>query len=288
MNKDTAELTTEKYWDNLYENKKVNDAKDSTISHKKIRVMVKKIFGKKLFNYLIEPYRDYLFWRICKKFLPKVKGLKILEVGSAPGTRLVEFHQIFGYQPYGVEYSKMGADLNRNIFGMNDINPNNVIHSDFFSDRFQEKYKNCFDIVVSQGFIEHFSGVTSVLDTHVNLLKKGGICLITIPNLRGINNILVYFFNKKAILHHNIKIMDKNNLAKLFEASGLSILYLDYYGTFNWGIFNTEKNLVKYTFLRFCKGSQLILNLLFRLLFTKKRMENKFFSPYLICIGKKI
>jgi 2-polyprenyl-3-methyl-5-hydroxy-6-metoxy-1,4-benzoquinol methylase len=41
--------------------------------------------------------------------------------------------------------------------------------------------------LVSWGLIEHFTDTESVISAHVNLLKPGGILIVSIPNLRGFN-----------------------------------------------------------------------------------------------------
>ena len=287
MNKKTERLTKKGYWNSTHDNMKSNLEKSHQYQEK-LKSSLEKMLGKKIFSYIIEKYKDYLFWQICRQYLPKREGLKILEVGSAPGNRLVKFHQMFGYIPYGVEYSEEGVELNRKIFLLRNINPNNVIYTDFFSYKFQEEYKNYFDIVISLGFIEHFSDVKDVIRKHINLLTKGGIVVIAIPNIRGINYLLTLLFNRSLIPMHNLEIMEKKTFSKLFDDMDLSILYLNYYGTFNFGLFNTKKNSPLRPILKVCKYLQLLLNPIFRLIFNEKSIENEFFSPYLICIGKKL
>ena len=102
--------------------------------------------------------------------------------------------------------------------------------ADFLSDEFQIKYKNYFDIVASFGLIEHFDDSKEVVNKHINLLKRGGYLLITIPNKRGFFNfILSYIFNKEGIKIHNLKIMEKKEFEKLFDESKLTKQYCNYW-----------------------------------------------------------
>lgn len=281
-------MTNKEHWDSIYDNKKVqNDLKESTRTQEKLKLLLEKKLGKTFSSYIIDNYKEYLFWQICRQYLPKKEGLKILEVGSAPGNRLVNFHQKFGYIPYGVEYSKKGVELNRKIFFLNNIDPKNVIYADFLSNDFQIEYKNYFDIVISFGFIEHFTNVNTVIKKHINMLKSGGICVIAIPNIKGFNYLLTLLFNRKVIKMHNLEIMEIKTFSKLFNNMDLSILYLNYYGTFNFGLFNTKKHTPPWYLLKVCNYLQLILNLIFRLIFKEKGMESNLFSPHLICIGEK-
>ena len=257
-----------KYWNSIYKRSETT----------KVAVNTKRVFRH---------YSQILFWKLCDKYLPKEKGLKILEVGCAPGVNGVDFNQKFEYQPFGVDYSPAGCELTKKVFAASGNDPNNVILADFFSDEFQEKYKNHFDIVSSFGFIEHFDDCENVVDKHLNLLKKDGYLLITIPNFRGFVNFnLLRFFNKEIIEIHNLEIMDDKKFEKLFDMEGLTKLYCDYYGVFTFRLFNTEGLLKRYL-LFLCFAFQIGLNFLFRMLFRGKSIENRFLSPYLIYIGKK-
>ena len=274
-----GKLTEKEYWDSIY---KLEGPENGRLSFKKkLKNMATRFFGKYIHN-----YSDYFLWEVIyNKYLPKTKGLKVLEVGSAPGTSLVRLHRTFGFVPYGVEYSEDGVTLNRKIFASNNIDPNNVIKADLFSDSFQNQYKEYFDIVFSLGFIEHFTDVEQVIAKHINLLTEAGYLVVSIPNLRGINSFLAKIFDKKTIAMHNIGIMEKKEFSELFDKERLSPLFCDYYGTFNFGLFCTDKD-SPLRFLRaFCKIIQLMLNIAFHILLRNKGAENRLFSPYLIYIG---
>lgn len=285
-------LSKEEYWDSRYNIKSVTDG--NTTFKKDVKSFLKKylnIFSKfiyKLTGNKIHNYREYITWNILyKKYLPNEEGLKVIEIGSAPGNYLVKLNRSFGYIPYGIEYSPKGAELNREVFRENNLDPGNVINADFFSEDFQRQYNEYFDIVVSRGFIEHFTDVKSVVDKHINLLKKGGLLMITIPNLRWMNFILGWFFNRKFLKMHNLEIMKKDVFSRLFDENELSTKYCDYFGTFHFGLFFAERNsLIKYIHIA-CMQAQNLLNLCFRLLFGDKGAESRYFSPNLIFIGIK-
>ena len=267
-------LSKKEYWDSLY---------------------LRQGFGgqakQKRFKFLrTSLYCERILWgNLYQKYLPKTKnGLKILEVGSAPGGNLIKFHKTFAYLPYGVEYSEKGVERNRMKFISHHLDPNNVIHSDFFSDEFQKKHQEEFDIVMSRGFVEHFSDAKEVIKKHLNLLIPGGILIIIIPNFRGINYFLQSFFNKEIISMHNLDIMEKQKFLKLFDNEYLKTLYCNYFGTFNFGLFNIKKDFLRNFLQKACDRLQWMLNFIFYFLLRNKGLEHKFFSPYLIFIGKKI
>ncbi|MFH1371294.1 MAG: class I SAM-dependent methyltransferase [Planctomycetota bacterium] len=275
-------LSDRSYWDLVH----IHQASDrkTGLPSKKLHLLAKSILGERCLRY----YSDYLLWDvILPRHLPKQKGLKVLEVGSAPGDTLVRLKETFGYIPYGVEYSQPGAELNRRKFIEHNINPSNVIQADFFSPEFQDKYRGYFDIVLSSGFIEHFTNVEDVIRGHINVLAKGGHLVVIIPNLRGINYFLGYVFNRKVLPMHNMTIMRKKEFRWLFNAELMECKLCDYFGTFDFGVFNTPEGSPLRFLLGFCKMWQAIFNAAFPRLFGDKGAESSFFSPYLIFIGVK-
>ena len=272
-------LTTEEYWDSVYK----EPQKKAFSLTKTVGDFLKKVFGSRIKN-----YSEYILWtNIYQKYLPKGKDLKILEIGSAPGWNLVKFHNVFGYAPYGIEYAPTGVEENRRRFRGAGLNPQNVIEADFFDDKLRLRYADYFDLVESGGFIEHFTDVSPVVARHAALLKPGGTLIIIIPNFRGLNNKLFAFFNPEVLKMHNLEIMKLNNFRKTFSDLGLEEKYCNYYGTFNFGMFNTPQKGVKYWIHRFLIRFQVLLNILFIFVFGNRGCENRYFSPYLIYIGRK-
>jgi len=277
-------LTHREFWNSKYKYYNIQDVPSESSF---LKTLIKKMLGKRLMNYM-NNYSSYFLWDVIyNKYLLKRKGAKILEVGSAPGENLIKFYTDFGFEPYGIEYSEDGADLNKRLFILNNLNPENVIHSDFFSEEFQKKYAGSFDIVFSGGFIEHFTDVKDVIDKHLNLLAKGGCLIISIPNFKGINYILLRIFYREMISQHNIDIMGIAQFTKLFDNNNLIPLFCGYFGIFDFGLFGTKQNSPLRFVLSFCKKCQLILNIIFRILFKNIGLQNRYFGPYLMYVGIK-
>ena len=278
-------LTEQSYWNNVYTETKLQP-KTTTITPEKTGV---KGFLKHHLDKYWRDYSDYLEWDVLyEAHLPKTKGLKIIEIGSAPGTNLVRLLQTFGYEPYGVEYAEAGANLNREVFSQHGLNPNHVIRADFFSESFLTRYEGTFDLVISRGFIEHFTEMEHVMKAHLRLLKPGGILIITIPKLTGVPNLLFRLFNPTVIPMHNLKIMNRNAFAALFQRAELRTQYCNYYGTFKSSVCGAAQSSgVKKVVVETLMNGQLLLNLLFRATFGKRGAESHAFSPYLIYIGTK-
>ena len=287
-------LTDKRFWDSTYLNEKEGLAPVLTLSEiepltfkSRVKMKIKALMGRRLLDYM-RSYEDYLLWDVIyKNHLPKKEGLKVLEVGSAPGEHLVRLSKRFGFTPYGIEYSESGVELNRAVFAANGIDPDNVIYADFLSDEVHSRYKGAFDIVISRGFIEHFTDVRAIVEKHVNLLARGGHLIISIPNLNGLNYALGSLFHKDIIPLHNLTIMRKGEFMKLFDDQGVAPVLCRYYGTFNFGLFNARKSSLLELALKLCMKVQLVLNVLLRLFFKGRSAEHSKLSPSLIYIGVK-
>ncbi len=233
-------------------------------------------------------YADHLLWDVLyPTFLPKGKGLRALEVGCAPGRYLVRLRRVFGFEPFGVEYTAEGAEAARRLFVAEGLPPENILQEDFFSEDFARRHRSAFDVVISRGFIEHFADPADAVRRHADLLKEGGCLVVSIPCLRGMNYGLSRLFHKETLDMHNLDIMRKEPFAALFGGMGLAPLFCGYYGTFDFSLFNTKPGSPLGGLLAFCKGIQLLLNPAFRLLFGDRGRETPFFSPYLLFIGTK-
>jgi len=281
-----AKLTEKKDWDVIY-------APDGA-KHKrrglrgKAKALVTKYLGDRALGY-VSNYAEHLLWDVIyPTYLLKTKRAKVLEVGSAPGHHLVRLARTFGFEPYGVEYSDSGAALNRRVFSANGIDPDNVIHADFLSEAFHEQYRGRFDVVMSRGFIEHFTDVEEVIDKHLNVLADGGVLVVSIPNYGGANYLIKWLLRRDNLAMHNLAIMNRPRFARLFDRAGLAASYCDYYGTFNLGLFSTRKGSPKRFLKPLLRLLQVVLNVVFRLLFGDRGAESGWFSPYLLFIGTKV
>ena len=121
-------LTRKEYWDSIYEPKKHRFRKNLSC-----------FILKRLEKTCLRNYADYFLWEVIyKKYMPRQKGAKLLEIGSSPGNNLIRLNRKFGFIPYGIEYSANGVELNKKVFAANGIDTDNVIFADFFSKQIQK------------------------------------------------------------------------------------------------------------------------------------------------------
>ena len=284
-----SKLTAKTHWDAVHvsEEKHLFHSGSALPISTRATQAVKKVLGRRVLD-RISCYDDYLLWEvILPKYLPRLNGAKVVEIGSAPGNYVSEFGRRLGCIPHGVEYSEVGVEVNRRVFSEHGFDPDNVIHADLFSDEFGTRYKEQFDAVISKGFIEHFEDVPAVIDRHMNLLKPGGYLIVTVPNLRGLNYVLARLFDEQAIPRHNVKIMRKPVYQTLFDRKDLHALFCDYYGTFSFYLFTAGQAQMRKRALRVGYLLQPFLNLAMRTTLGQKHIETGLCSPFLLYVGQK-
>lgn len=109
-------------------------------------------------------------------------GARMLELGCAPGRWMVFYAERFGARVEGLEYTEFGArQTERNLHA---CGVEGVVHeADFWAFEPEGRY----DLVLSQGFIEHFTDVEAAFARHLGLLRPGGLLALEIPNYQGVN-----------------------------------------------------------------------------------------------------
>ncbi len=211
--------------------------------------------------------------------------IRMIEIGCAPANILVRISKKYPIITHGIDYSPAGVELSRCNFRDNNIDPSDIIESDFFDKEFLKDNKNKYDIVCSFGFIEHFDDTKDVIKKHLHLLKEGGLLIITIPNFRHINATLL---GKKILSTHNTSIMSPEELEKQIP-KGVKIILTKYHGgAFNFGLFHYDNKLLEIGRKLITGIQRLTIDPLHMLMFRLGvTLENKYFSPSIILIGVK-
>ena len=150
-------------------------------------------------------------------------GMRVLEIGFAPGKILAQLGARCGANVSGIDYSENGFVVAKKLFQHLGL-AGDLRCEDFFSSSFAEQD---FDFVYSLGFIEHFDNPAVVVERHFRFLKPGGRALIAIPNYGGIYGSLQSRLDPENLDIHNLQIMREDALRSL--ASGLATSKIDAY-----------------------------------------------------------
>lgn len=138
-------------------------------------------------------------------------GMNVLEIGCAPGKMLAWVSRALGARISGLDYSPRGLETTRWLLSqMNieaDLRQENVFETSFEPET--------FDVVYSNGVIEHFDDPRDIVFMHVRLLRPGGRAVILIPNYGGVYGRLQSAFDPENLSIHNLGIMNEMAMGRL-------------------------------------------------------------------------
>lgn len=130
-------------------------------------------------------------------------GMKVLEIGCAPGRLLAWVAKKLKADVAGIDSSLEGMNTANKLFDILGLEAD-LRCEDVFATSFACDY---FDVVYSTGVIEHFKDPANLVRIHVELLKPGGMALLTVPNYTGIYKWVEEWFDPDITKVHNTKIM---------------------------------------------------------------------------------
>lgn len=201
------ELTSKKYWEEYYE----LSSEDSET--------IRRVCGRydNFYEMMIDSCRTY--------------PTSLLEIGAFPGRYLAYISSKYGLKATGLDFNPDVEKFNRSMRSMG-VEDYKYVNADFLTYTSSEKY----DLIFSNGFVEHFTDFDLVLDRHAQCLNLGGAMLLMIPNkryLRSVYGDLLDYRNQRA---HNLDCMRLDVFRKFAERNQLSIRYLSYHGGFPYRV----------------------------------------------------
>lgn len=208
----------------------------------------------------------------------------VLEIGCAPGKWLVYFYENLGYLPFGIEYVKSAADTTIKNLSICDIyaDKSTINCNDFLS--MDHDNSQIHDVVMSYGFIEHFSNPEEIINMQMSHLKSGGYLIIGIPKFTGLNKYLAKItdrYSGRDILNtHNLQIMNISFFKGLCDKLDLHEIFIGNIGGFEPGLFLAE-GLPKYM-----SATILALNKILHISFISKKNPD-WVSGYILGIYRK-
>lgn len=222
---------------------------------------------------------NYPFTRELKQIIQAHQVKNLLEIGGFPGYYSVWATQALGVQstlldfvilPEIVEDLKKANHLNAEI---------ELWEKDLFAS--DEQGFHSFDLVISNGLIEHFPNTEEILSKHVQYLKKGGQLFVSLPNFRGLNGWFQRQFDPENYAKHHIPCMDINFLQGQCEKLGLKQVSVSYTGGFMLWLENEK---IQPTWVKLLKKAcWLPLKIFFKIF----PIQTKAFAPYILIQAEK-
>ncbi len=222
-------------------------------------------------------YLDYRIARLFQAYLPRGDCLA-LEVGAGASVWLTYMAQEFGYRVVGLDYSRLGCSM---VWGNLAFVRERalVVEGDVFQGCFAP---NTFDVIFSNGLIEHFTDYTQVLGKMREWLKPKGMLVTFVPNKRYAFRHVERRIAPHVYDHHIL--MGPTELETAYRAIGLDMVSSFYFGSFStWKYTSYLKGPAK-------TASQITSRLLCSLVQTPLRLasaepESRMFSPLVAAFG---
>lgn len=207
QNESVVEITSKSYWEDYY-----REASED-------RITIEKICGAYDF-----------FWNLLIENCA-TKPESVLEIGAFPGRYLAYFSARNDLHPSGIDFNPDREKFSRSMHAMG-IEKFEYTCANFLTHQTEKEY----DIVFSNGFIEHFKNYDEVLDKHVAYLKSGGSLMIMIPNKRYFRELYGYLLDYENLKAHNLHCMRLKVFKDFAKRNGLAIKYLSYHGGFGFKV----------------------------------------------------
>ena len=201
---DNTRLTDKSFWDNTYEHFELADFQDHAVA-------------------------DFL-----RRYLQDGHGKTSLEAGSFPGSFIPTVGRK-GYRVHGVDFNEKNVTQLPAWLRSLQLEVGEFWTADFFD--FVKDERRRFDLVCSFGLIEHFENFEEVIKTHMDLVKPGGMIVITTPNFRGwLQQIPHRLFDKPNLDKHYLPSMNPYKWKRLMENNGFEVRFAGYFGGYDFWV----------------------------------------------------
>ena len=221
---------------------------------------------------------NYPFIEELERIVTTQKPKTMLEIGGFPGYYCVWLKKHLDLDSTLLDFVVHHRILNE-LESVNGL-PNGavgVIETDLFVYNSDSK----FDLVTSNGLIEHFEDTAQIIQKHIDQLENNGTLFITLPNFKSLNGWFQKTFDPSNYSKHNIGCMDIDFLKKVCNDLKLRQINVKYDGRFMLWLENESQ---KPLWVRvFKKALWLPLKVLFKII----PIETKAFSPYIVVTAVK-
>lgn len=204
------------------------------------------------------------------------------EVGCGGSRWLPYFAKEFGFKVNGIDYTDNGVVGAINACKHNSVDAR-IVKGDY-EQMSATLGGECFDVVASFGFVEHFENTKQCISHIMKISKKNGLIITIIPNMTGLYGLGYKLLKPSVYAIHNP--LDLKQLAKAHVENGLQLIEEQYLLS-TPGIIGATKDGDKGLF-KLVKNSIRYLSQFFWLLELKglRLPRTKILSPYIMCIYK--
>jgi len=232
-----------------------------------------KAFWESRKNLIFQLKPDYVFGDILAKLIAE-NGIKnAIELGGFPGYYSIYLKKYQDLDTTLFDYY-VHDGLVKELLAVNGLQDGDI--SIIEADLFSYKPEKLYDMVLSFGLIEHFSDTASIIETHLQFLKPGGVLFITLPNFTGVNGWVQRKFDIENYNKHYIDCMNPRFLADTCKKLGLKNVESYYHGKFTVWLENKSEQ------SSFAKGIVKAMWVAGKVFTKIIPVESKALSPYIV------
>jgi SAM-dependent methyltransferase len=225
------------------------------------------------------------FHQIWESWLPLAgeAPLRLLEIGCAQSGWLPYFARQWGCRVAGLDYSDLGCLKTRALLAREGI-AGEIFHQDMFCP--EPAQLAGFDLVFSNGVVEHFEDPAAVLAQMAVYLKPGGRMITVVPNLAGWLGSFQRWVSPEVMATHLP--LTREELAGVHEKAGLQPHCCAYLAFLHLSVVNPGdrwQGWRKVGFLKSLKLASVLAGTLRRV--CPGLRPNRYTAGYIVCIAVK-
>lgn len=178
---------------------------------------------------------DYEKMKLFHPFLESKKGQRLIELGCGDSYWLAYFAKIYGYQISGIDFSEA------RLKSSGDKLISRGVNYDFICDDFTnipDMWVGKFDIVYSNGVLEHFSSPSDIANVFARYLKPDGLMITTVPHLQGFWGKLGERLSKEV--DSGYVRMGLKDVIEAHQQAGLKVVFASYFRWADCSVLNYE------------------------------------------------
>jgi SAM-dependent methyltransferase len=178
-------------------------------------------------------YQD--FQRLWQHYLPAPATApgRFLEIGCAQSRWLPYFAKEWGYRVAGLDYSELGCAQSRAFLAREGV-AGEIYQQDLFCPKPHQL--EAFDLVLSNGVVEHFEDTAATLRQMAAYLRPGGMMVTIIPNFTGWLGKLQAMVSSEIMAIH--RLLNGEELATAHIQAGLALRSCDYLAFLHLSVVN--------------------------------------------------
>lgn len=213
-------------------------------------------------------------------------GARFLEVGSGHSAWLPFAAARWGFRVTGIDYAPLGVETSRAMLAREGV-AGDVVLADMFEP--PDDLRSAFDVVFSNGVVEHFEDTAHAVRALGALVRPGGLVVTMIPNVAGAVGLATKLLSRKVYDAHVP--LTREDLRAAHEHAGLEVRSCEYLLSTNFGVVDLgercafPRELVRRAALRLLVDASRLVWLVESK--TGQAPATKTFAPLVLCVARR-